>query len=275
MSYYETLGIKEDATQEEIQAAFSGLTHVINTVTEANHAEAIKNAKHIAKAYRVLSDPARRAEYDTSRKWLAEPLAPSQIDDVTDSTFQTKVVEASKVQAVMLVFFTPWDVHSHAVLAVFKEMASTHSRKLKLMKVDANANRESTERFGILATPTVLTFRHGHEVDRLVGDLPRDQFEMVDSEGRISKRAEPSSTLPSPRISSGLDLGAIYRVGAIIMGCIVFVSTWIYCAVSYGFLLGVGLGWLPSAIVAGIAALLWPFVALALVVLVVFLFVKK
>ena len=38
---------------------------------------------------------------------------------------------------------------------------------------------------------------------------------------------------------------------------IVFVVSWIYCINTYGYLLGVGLGWLPSMIVAFLAFYLW------------------
>jgi energy-coupling factor transporter transmembrane protein EcfT len=51
-------------------------------------------------------------------------------------------------------------------------------------------------------------------------------------------------------------------------GLITFVISWIYCIASYGFLFGVGLGWLPSLIVAAVAylltMLLWGPVALVL-----------
>jgi hypothetical protein len=57
-----------------------------------------------------------------------------------------------------------------------------------------------------------------------------------------------------------------YRTGAIITFWIVFVISWIGCIASYGFLLGVGLGWLPSLIVAGIAAFLWPLLLILIVV---------
>lgn len=39
---------------------------------------------------------------------------------------------------------------------------------------------------------------------------------------------------------------------------IVFLGAWIYAIANYGFLFGVGLGWLPSAIIAGVALVLWP-----------------
>lgn len=45
-----------------------------------------------------------------------------------------------------------------------------------------------------------------------------------------------------------------------------FLGAWGYCAVTYGFLLGFGLGWLPAAILAGMAGLavrfLWPVLAI-------------
>jgi len=68
-----------------------------------------------------------------------------------------------------------------------------------------------------------------------------------------------------------------YKNGAVITGAIiavvVFIGSWIYCINTYGFLLGVGLGWLPSIIAAvvigGIIGLLWP-LAIALIVLIVY-----
>lgn len=53
-----------------------------------------------------------------------------------------------------------------------------------------------------------------------------------------------------------------------LVGLVVFVGSWIYCISTYGFLLGVGLGWLPSAICAviagGLARFLWPLLVLGI-----------
>ena len=56
-----------------------------------------------------------------------------------------------------------------------------------------------------------------------------------------------------------------YWVGVLITAIITFISCWIYAIVSYGFLLGVGLGWFPSLIVAFIAGLLWPLIAAVII----------
>lgn len=59
-----------------------------------------------------------------------------------------------------------------------------------------------------------------------------------------------------------------YFTGFWVVAVPTFIGCYIYCIVSYGFLLGVGLGWLPSAITAVVAGLLWPIVLVAIAVLV-------
>lgn len=70
---------------------------------------------------------------------------------------------------------------------------------------------------------------------------------------------------PNSRPKSRTDWGSIYTGGAYLTGFLVFVGSWIYCIAHYGYLLGVGLGWLPSLIVACLAGALWPLIALAFV----------
>jgi hypothetical protein len=59
----------------------------------------------------------------------------------------------------------------------------------------------------------------------------------------------------------------IYKIGCTISFVIVFLGCWIYCIASYGFLLGVGIGWFPSLIAAGILSFFWPLLVLGLIVL--------
>lgn len=66
----------------------------------------------------------------------------------------------------------------------------------------------------------------------------------------------------------------IYLMGGFITGAIAFIACWIYAIVSWGFLLGVGLGWIPSLFIAVIAGFIWPLLALALVVILVVILCK-
>ena len=56
-----------------------------------------------------------------------------------------------------------------------------------------------------------------------------------------------------------------YILGYIISWVLIFIGCWIYCIAHYGFLWGVGLGWLPSLIAAFVVSLLWPLLALVIV----------
>ena len=74
----------------------------------------------------------------------------------------------------------------------------------------------------------------------------------------------PPEYKPPPRRAYS-DLG---WVCAALSGPATFVAAWIYCAVIYGFLLGLFFGWIPALILALVVAVmtiyLWPFVVVAL-----------
>jgi hypothetical protein len=74
----------------------------------------------------------------------------------------------------------------------------------------------------------------------------------------------PPKYQPPPR-RTYTDLGWIC---AALTGPATFLAVWIYCAITYGFLLGFGLGWIPALILALLVAVatifLWPLAALVL-----------
>ena len=62
----------------------------------------------------------------------------------------------------------------------------------------------------------------------------------------------------------------LYFIGLWITWPLLFFGFWIYCIATYGFFLGVGLGWLPSGIAATVLSWLWPLIVVAIVWLVWF-----
>jgi hypothetical protein len=59
-----------------------------------------------------------------------------------------------------------------------------------------------------------------------------------------------------------------YDKGTWTMGIIAFLIIWIYAIISWGFLVGLAIGWLPALIGGFIAALLWPLIALGIIILI-------
>jgi len=60
---------------------------------------------------------------------------------------------------------------------------------------------------------------------------------------------------------------------------LVFIGSWIYCIATYGFLLGVGLGWLPALITAAVSGaiigFLWPIALLGVLILIYNLLIRQ
>ena len=71
-----------------------------------------------------------------------------------------------------------------------------------------------------------------------------------------------------PAMTSDDWFKVVYYSLTLLIGGIVFIIAWVYCIATYGFLFGVGLGWLPAMIVATLAGFAWPaLLPLALLVL--------
>lgn len=66
-----------------------------------------------------------------------------------------------------------------------------------------------------------------------------------------------------------------YWIGYCITWIITFIGCYIYAIATYGFLLGVGLGWLPSAIVATIVSFFWPLIVVGIAILGLYLVSDK
>jgi thioredoxin-like negative regulator of GroEL len=60
---------------------------------------------------------------------------------------------------------------------VLEDLAGRHAGRLKVVKVDVDANPGLAARFDAQSIPLLVVIRDGHEVDRVVGALPRAALE--------------------------------------------------------------------------------------------------
>jgi thioredoxin 1 len=99
----------------------------------------------------------------------------ANINDVTDTTFQTEVLESET--PVLVDFWAPWCGPCRVIAPSLEEIADEQAESLRIVKVNVDDNQQTAAQFGILAIPTLLLFRNGAEAKRIQGALPKKRLE--------------------------------------------------------------------------------------------------
>lgn len=95
--------------------------------------------------------------------------------EFTDSSFDEDVLGSDK--PVLVDFWAEWCGPCKALGPVIDELASEYDGKVKVGKVDTDANREVSVRFSVSAIPTVILFNGGEIVEKFVGLRSKKDFQ--------------------------------------------------------------------------------------------------
>ena len=93
---------------------------------------------------------------------------------VTDASFEQDVLRSA--QPVLVDFWADWCQPCKRIAPILEELADEQAERLKIAKLDVDQYPDTAQRYGVMSIPTLLLFKNGQPVERLVGYMPKDQL---------------------------------------------------------------------------------------------------
>ena len=94
--------------------------------------------------------------------------------EFTKDNFQTEVIESGV--PVLVDFWATWCGPCRAVAPLVDELAAEYEGRLKVGKVDVDAEQQLAADFGVRSIPTLLIFKDGKMAEQIVGAVPKSQL---------------------------------------------------------------------------------------------------
>ncbi|MEP7032339.1 MAG: thioredoxin [Actinomycetota bacterium] len=94
------------------------------------------------------------------------------IGDVTDQDFEDRVLKSDT--PVLVDFWAEWCVPCHMVSPVVEEIGRDKGASLEVAKLNIDENPEITRKYGVMSIPTLMLFKDGQEMARVVGARGKD-----------------------------------------------------------------------------------------------------
>jgi thioredoxin 1 len=96
---------------------------------------------------------------------------------VTRANFDAEVTKSAV--PVVADFWAEWCGPCKMIAPVLKELAQVYKDKIKIAKIDVDAEGELAQQFNIVSIPTILVFSKGQVVKQQIGAVPRPALEKM------------------------------------------------------------------------------------------------
>jgi thioredoxin len=93
------------------------------------------------------------------------------VREVTDRTFAQEVLQSTA--PVLVDVWADWCGPCKAIAPIVEELAREYEGRLKVMKLDVDANPRTASTYKVQSIPTLLVFKDGKPAERIVGAVPK------------------------------------------------------------------------------------------------------
>ena len=94
----------------------------------------------------------------------------------TDASFMADVIEASRVQPVLVDFWAPWCGPCRQLTPLIEKVVTQAKGAVKLVKINIDENPRFAGQLRVQSIPAVFAFKDGQPVDGFMGALPESQI---------------------------------------------------------------------------------------------------
>ncbi len=96
---------------------------------------------------------------------------------VTRANFDAEVIKSAV--PVVADFWAEWCGPCRMIAPVLKQLAQDYKDRIKIAKIDVDAEGELAQQFNIVSIPTILVFSKGQVVKQQIGAVPRHALEKM------------------------------------------------------------------------------------------------
>lgn len=104
------------------------------------------------------------------KKLFEKKVVPGRPEPVDDTNFNEEVLGST--EPVLVDFWAPWCAPCRLVGGLLEEIGPDYHGRMRILKLNIDENPQTAAKYGIQSIPTMILYKGGRPVDRIVGAMP-------------------------------------------------------------------------------------------------------